>query len=130
MMIALLPLVLASTPAMTADIAPPPIAVDLAAMNDPSGIPMAVRRNGELTEWTIQFESDGTWQLWDGAGEVLGFGIWEYDAQNEEIHYENLSGDGGGNQTGTYSWNTSTGEWDRSQASHPNAPKMSLIPPL
>ena len=77
----------------------------------------------------MEFDPDGTWEMWDDSGSV-GWGVWELDQPNSTIEYINLSGDGGGRQSGTYEWDPENGEWERTWASHPKAPPMSLIPPL
>ncbi len=76
----------------------------------------------------FQFFEDGTWANWDDD-QVYGWGTYEWNPVAGTIDYVNLSGDGGGNQTGTYTWDPDEHVWERTASSHPNAPPMSLLPP-
>ena len=103
---------------------PPPI-------HDPTGCANFVEVRGKILEgWGHEFFEDGWWEMWDDKGDLVGWGTWEQDPETGKIDYENLSGDGGGGQTGSYEWDSSEGVWDRTEASHPQAPPMRLVPPL
>lgn len=71
---------------------------------------------------------DGTWGMWfDVEGERLwGFGTYIWDPTAGTIDYENRSDDGGGGQTGQYTWDGT--KYERTRASHPQAPRLSLHP--
>ena len=68
--------------------------------------------------------NQGTWINADDDN-VWGWGLYTWDPVSGILEYINLSGDGGGYQTGVYSW---TGKsYRRTWASHPQAPPMSLL---
>jgi hypothetical protein len=71
---------------------------------------------------------NGTWGMWFNVeGERLwGFGTYIWDPTAGTIDYENRSDDGGGGQTGQYTWDGT--KYERTKASHPEAPRLSLHP--
>jgi hypothetical protein len=71
---------------------------------------------------------NGTWGMWFNVeGERLwGFGTYIWDPTAGTIDYENRSDDGGGGQTGQYTWDGT--KYERTRASHPEAPRLSLHP--
>ncbi|MCU0864056.1 MAG: hypothetical protein MUC36_09705 [Planctomycetes bacterium] len=71
---------------------------------------------------------DGTWGMWFNIeGERLwGFGTYIWSPTAGTIDYENRSDDGGGGQTGQYTWDGT--KYERTRASHPDAPSLSLHP--
>ncbi len=97
---------------------------------DPAGTGMIVTINGVVNNDMIKsFYGDGSWEL-TLNGDLIGWGWYFWDEENDKIIYENESGDGGGGQTGEYTWNEADMVWDRTKSSHPNAPQVSLLPPL
>lgn len=96
----------------------------------PTGTVNAVRINGNIMEgMQHMFFDDGTWAMWT-SDRLVGWGTWEFGSAPCTIDYVNRSLDGGGNQTGTFTWDDTSHEWQRTAASHPDAPPMSLVPPL
>ncbi|MEM1448796.1 MAG: hypothetical protein AAGI22_06765 [Planctomycetota bacterium] len=87
---------------------------------------MVVILNGEMVDADFKFLEDGTWELSMGALELWGF--WEYDPETQMIDYTNETNDGGGGQSGQYTWNEASSTWDRTFSSHPDAPELSLLP--
>lgn len=71
---------------------------------------------------------NGTWGMWFNVeGERLwGFGTYIWDPTAGTIDYENRSDDGGGGQSGQYTWDGT--KYERTRASHPEAPRLSLHP--
>ena len=117
--------------ALVAQTPPTPPTPPVPVTPTPTGVVNQVEVRGTVLEdWGHEFFEDGTWEMWKANGELVGWGTWEQDPATGEIHYLNESGDGGGNQTGTYEWDSSSAAWDRTAASHPDAPKLRLLPPL
>lgn len=106
-------------------------AVATAQCPEPTGCVNFVKVNGAIVEGLHhEFYPDGTWEMWSDDKGTVGWGTWDFDEENCRIDYVNLSGDGGGNQTGTYEWDDEKHEWERTAASHQGAPPLSLVPPL
>lgn len=98
---------------------------------DPSTRAWTVELNGVLNQnefflFTPDRSGDGTWGTWENfeGNRRYGWGYYFWDPTTGTIEYINLSGDGGGNQTGTYTWDGTS--YVRTRASHPAAPRMVL----
>lgn len=90
---------------------------------DPAGGSFDVEINGQPSPADMFFMDNGTWVM-VANGNVVGWGVYTFDGT--VIEYLNLSPDGGGGQSGVYSW---TGDkWRRTWTSHPKAPPLSLVP--
>lgn len=70
----------------------------------------------------------GTIGMWfnTGGGRLYGFGMYRWDPTAGTIDYDNRSDDGGGGQNGQYTWDGT--KYERTRASHPEAPRLSLHP--
>lgn len=100
---------------------------------NPSSTTWNVELNGQLNPndhfvFVPFLFGDGTWGMWFNVeGERLwGFGTYIWKPTSGTIDYENRSDDGGGGQTGQYTWDGT--KYERTRASHPEAPRMSLHP--
>lgn len=93
---------------------------------DPSGTTMILEVNGNPVGFQMMYD-DGTWEA-EVDGQIVAWGTYVMHDSGDGFDYVNESGDGGGGQHGTFTWNDTTGVWDRTYSSHPKAPSMSLVP--
>lgn len=86
-----------------------------------------VLNHNELYIFEPDPSGDGTWGTWHNfeGNRTYGWGIYFWDPASGTIEYINLSEDGGGNQTGVYTWDGR--KYVRTKASHPEAPPMALL---
>ena len=84
-----------------------------------------VMQPGEKFLFTPEFDGAcfGTWINFDEK-KTWGWGTYFWDPVWGTIEYQNLSNDGGGGQSGVYSWTGTS--YIRTWASHPQAPPMTL----
>lgn len=118
-------------PALVAVLALSATAVAQRRPEDPCSRVWLVEVNGvmnhnELYIFEPDRSGDGTWGTWQNfeGNRVYGWGYYYWDPVSGTIEYINLSGDGGGNQTGQYTWDGE--KYVRTKASHPEAPPMAL----
>lgn len=95
---------------------------------NPAGTSHLVVRDGSMTDWIMEFDDDGTWDVTKPDGTVIAHGLYYWDATTDKIFYSNESNDGGGGHFGEYIWNEDLMQWDRLWSSHPKAPTISLLP--
>jgi hypothetical protein len=112
---------------------------------DPASRTWNVVLNGTLNEkehfeFVPAFYGDGTWGMYvnfefvadgddpddDPDVRLWGFGIYFWNPVTGKIDYENRSSDGGGGQTGQYTWDAP--KYVRNRSSHPEAPSLVLVP--
>jgi hypothetical protein len=93
---------------------------------DPTGSSFRLELNGSLTDMVKTFHDDGTWELTQPDGTVVGHGTYWYDPWKGDFFYWNHSDDGGGGHWGQFVYNEEHMRWDRVFSSHPKAPAASL----
>lgn len=116
----------------------------VAAFSFSSNVVAQRSTNPASTTWIVEYDrvlnpnenyvfvpvvwGDGTWGMWVNydSTRVWGYGMYYWNPTNGTIDYENLSDDGGGGQTGQYTWDGS--KYVRNRASHPDAKRMVLHP--